>query len=302
MKISIAITNHNQEKTVDFCIKQLQNQSIIPYEIFVLSDGKKYYNKDATCINNKIKKGRCDNRNSVIEEFLATDSDALIFLDGDTYPKDTTFLEKYNKLLNKYDLIFGTREHTSINGLKLPASDLLTANMDELWLGKDLNYTDLRIVSGAVDAFQNAKTFDEKLDLMITGMIGWSCNFALTRDGIIKLTEFMQEKYNIKNCIFDSTTFSKNWGYEDVAMGIDALFAGLNIWIDEKVTVIHQSHNRSDGLFDHIKGRHLIMNRYRNLINTNNIKNKTYMSIILLYGFFMVGVITGLITGYCAFI
>jgi hypothetical protein len=49
--------------------------------------------------------------------------------------------------------------------------------------------------------------------------------------------------------------------------GIDAMFAKLNIYIQDSAKVIHKSHNRSDGLFDHIKGKHLIMNRYRNLIN-----------------------------------
>lgn len=41
---------------------------------------------------------------------------------------------------------------------------------------------------------------------------------------------------------------------------------GLNIYIQDAAKVIHQSHNRSDGLFDHIKGKHLIMDRYRNLL------------------------------------
>jgi hypothetical protein len=49
--------------------------------------------------------------------------------------------------------------------------------------------------------------------------------------------------------------------------GIDAMFAKLNVYIQDVSRVIHKSHNRSDGLFDHIKGKHLIMNRYRNLIN-----------------------------------
>ena len=104
--------------------------------------------------------------------------DAIIFIDGDTIPKDNDFIEKYEVLFDDYDLIFGTREHTDISGLNVPPSDILTANMDELWQNKPLNYQDLRVVSKAVESWQNATSFNEKLDLMITGMIGWSCNFV----------------------------------------------------------------------------------------------------------------------------
>lgn len=297
MNISIAITNHNQNEQIKNTIKLLKDQTVQPYEIFVLSDAKQFKQKGITCINNKKLKGRCDNRNSVIPEFLATDSDALIFLDGDSYPKNIDFIEKYVKLLNKYDMVFGTREHTDISKIKIPASDLLTANMDELWQKKKLNYKDLRAVSGAIEAFQNAKTFDEKADLMLTGMVCWSCNFGITKKGIEKLSDFMTEKYGIENSIFDAKTFSSNWGYEDVAMGLDALFAGLKIWITEGLEIKHIAHERSDGLFDHVKGRHLIMNRYRNLMKKD--RDNLLLLMMISFGFFMAGIITGLITSQC---
>lgn len=267
MKLSVAITSHNQTEQLAKTIYVLNEQTEKPDNIFLLVDGKKDLDiyKNVTVINNTENPGRCNNRNSVILPFLNSDSDALIFIDGDSWPKDKKFIKNYKKLLSKYDLVFGTRRHTSIDNITLPASDLLTANMDELWQGKELNYDDLRVTSGAVKAWNNAKSFYEKVDLMLTGMIGWSCNFGITKTGLLKHLEFMKHEYNLENALFDSKAFSKGWGYEDVAMGIDAIYAGLEVGISEDIEIMHQAHERTDGLFDHIKGRHIIMERYRNL-------------------------------------
>lgn len=268
MKISVAITNHNQDHIIPKTIYMLNEQIDIPDKIYILTDGKEFKNiyKNVENIDNRKNPGRCQNRNSVILTFLNNDTDALIFIDGDSWPSDKKFITRYKKLFNKYDLVFGTRRHTSVNDIKVPASDLLTANMDELWQGKELNYDDLRETSGAIKAWNNAKSFNERVDLMLTGMIGWSCNFGITKNGLKKHIEFMNTKYGIENSLFDSKAFSKGWGYEDVAMGLDAMYAGLSVTISNDIEIMHQSHERTDGLFDHIKGRHLIMDRYRNLI------------------------------------
>ena len=110
-----------------------------------------------------------------------------LFMDGDCFPDTDDFLGKYAVLLQKHDLVFGTRRHTDVDGLDMPPSDLLTANMDNMWKGNPIDYTDLRVVAGAVTAWQEAKTFSERLDLMLTGMIGWSCNFGFSKEGLIKL-------------------------------------------------------------------------------------------------------------------
>lgn len=296
MKISICITNHNQNDIVSQTIKLLNQQYQKPEFIFVCSDDRIFKSNDenVVCINKK-QKGRCNNRNSVINEFLNTDSDALIFIDGDTYPKNNDFIIKYEDYFEKYDLVFGTREHTNPVGIKKPASDLLTANMDNLWNHKPLNYDDLRVASNAVSIWQNTFKFNEKLDLMITGMIGWSCNFGITRKGLLKHLDFMEEHYG-KRELFDSKAFKGNWGYEDVAMGIDSLFAGLNIWIADDIKIIHKAHERTDGLFDHVAGRHLIMDRVRNLSTSTKVKNKVYTSLMILFGTYILGLITGLVT------
>lgn len=299
MRIGLSITNHNQNDNIKSIIDNITKQTIQPDVIFVCSDGKQFKSnvKNVVCINNKKLKGRCQNRNSVIPYFYKNNLDAIIFIDGDTYPKNNDFIEKYEKLFEKYDLIFGTREHTDISGLKVPPSDLLTANMDELWQNKPLNYQDLRVVSKAVETWQNANTFNEKLDLMITGMIGWSCNFGFTKLGLTKLLDFMEDNYGRRE-IFDSQAFNGSWGYEDVAMGLDALYANLNIWITDDVKILHKSHERTDGLFDHVKGRHLIMERSRNLDKLSKQKDKLYILLMLLFGFYIVGIITGLFTAY----
>lgn len=302
MNIGIAITNHNQNENIKKTLDVLLKQKVKPSKIFICSDGKPFSSdkENVVCINNKEMKGRCLNRNSVIPYFLNEDLDALIFMDGDTAPKNKDFIKKYQEYFKNYDLIFGTREHTDITGLKKPPSDILTANMDELWLKKKLKYADLRVVSKSVDTWQKSKTFNEKLDLMLTGMIGWSCNFGITKAGLNKMLDFMENTYG-KGELFDSQAFNGSWGYEDVAMGIDALYAGLAIWIADDVRIVHQAHERSDGLFDHVKGRHLIMERYRFLEKNSKIKNKIYWNIIFWFSFYIAGIITGLFTMYYTF-
>lgn len=297
MRIGISITNHNQNKNIEKTLNILSKQTVKPDMIFICSDAKPFNTEqeNVVCINNDVLKGRCQNRNSVISYFYKNNLDALIFIDGDTYPKEKDFIEKYIEYFKKYDLIFGTREHTDINKLKVPPSDLLTANMDELWQKKPLNYQDLRVVSKAVESWQIFKTFTEKLDLMLTGMIGWSCNFGFTKKGMTKLLDFMKNNYGRRE-IFDSKAFNGSLGYEDVAMGIDALYAGLDIWITDDIKIMHKVHERTDGLFDHVKGRHLIMERNRMLEGLNKQKNTLYSLLMILFGFYIAGIITGLIT------
>lgn len=212
MRIGISLTNHNQHDNIKKVIDDLKKQTVKPYVIFVCSDDAPFESLEhnVICINNYKMKGRCQNRNSVIPYFYEYKLDAIIFMDGDTTPKETDFIEKYEKYFDKYDLIFGTREHTDITGLVKPPSDLLTANMDELWQNKPLNYNDLRVVAKAVDNWQNSKTFNEKLDLMLTGMIGWSCNFGFSKKGLTTLLDFMKNVYG-RNEMFDSKAFSGGW-------------------------------------------------------------------------------------------
>lgn len=300
MSIAVAIPNHNQHRTVLKTIDMLMSQTVRPAAIFVLSDAKPFYSGNPLVVHivNREKTGRCDNRNSVVRPFLESGADCLVFMDGDCCPKERDYLERYEALLTKHGLVFGTREHTEVKHgrIALPASDLLTANMDNMWAGKPLDYTDLRVASGAVSAWQTAKTFNERLDLMLTGMIGWSCNFGFSRTGLDSLAKFVGRRYGVADGIFDSGAFTDGWGYEDVAMGIDAMYAGLDIWIDTSVPVMHRSHERSDGLFDHVKGRHVIMERYRDIEKSMRGRNLVLYSAIVASAFFTGGLITGLVT------
>jgi len=300
MSIAVAITNHNQHAMVRTAIEKLMSGSLKPSAIFVMSDGKPFFMDTYPGIvsinNGKALAGRCHNRNSVIRPFLDSGIDALVFIDGDCFPDQGDFLEKYVALLDNHDLVFGTRRHTPVDGLELPPSDLLTANMDNLYAGRPLNYVDLRLVSGAVSAWRDSKSFTEKLDLMLTGMIGWSCNFGMSRAGIMRLMAFQRSTYGMDEGIFDSNAFGDGWGYEDVAMGIDALYAGLDIDITDGVRVIHKSHDRSDGLFDHVRGRHAIMERYRDLSGAVENWEWVKRAALVASAFFTGGLITGLIT------
>ena len=301
MRIAVAIPNHNQHEMVTETIKLLYAQPTKPAAVYVMSDAKPFWNihniGNVIPINNKDKfLGRCGNRNSVIKEFLWSPYDALVFLDGDCYPDSPDFLGTYERLLDNHDLVFGTRRHDDVSGLTNPPSDLLTANMDNMWAGKPIDYTDLRMVSGAVSAWKESKTFNEKLDLMLTGMIGWSCNFGFSKKGLMMLRSFQEKTYGLGEGIFDSEAFGNGWGYEDVAMGIDALYAGLDIDITDTVRVGHRSHNRSDGLFDHVKGRHAIMERHRMLERYVKSRNGILRLAMAITAFFTAGLITGMVT------
>lgn len=301
MGIAVAIVNHDQHSIVKEAIKILASGTIKPEAIYVLSDGKPFKpmkrHPEVIPINNpKECSGRCANRNSVIGPFLKSGINSIVFLDGDCVPEDSRFLETYEGLLDNHDLVFGTRRHTDVSGLALPPSDLLTANMDNLYRGKPLDYTDLRVVSGAVKAWKESKTFHEKVDLMLTGMIGWSCNFGFSRKGLYDLRLFQRDTYGFSEGIFDSNAFSGGWGYEDVAMGIDAMYAGLDVDISDRVRVVHRSHERSDELFDHVKGRHAVMDRYRELEKSVNAWENIKRAAILASAFFTGGLITGMVT------
>ncbi len=301
MRIAVAIPNHAQHQMVTETIKMLYAQPTKPAAVYVMSDSKPFWDihglGNVIPINNKDKfLGRCGNRNSVIDKFLESDYEALVFLDGDCYPDSPDFLGTYAKLLDNYDLVFGTRRHDDVSTLDTPPSDLLTANMDNMWSGQPIDYTDLRKVSGAVDAWKESKTFSERLDLMLTGMIGWSCNFGFSRKGLKRLRTFQKQTYGLDEGIFDSEAFGDGWGYEDVAMGIDALYAGLDIWITDTVRVGHRSHNRTDVLFDHVRGRHKIMERYRMLDRYVKSHDGILRLAIAATAFFTAGLITGMVT------
>ena len=134
---------------------------------------------------------------------------------------------------------------------------------------------------------------------MVTGMIGWSCNFGFTRKALEKHMSFMKTAYG-RYELFDSNAFNGSWGYEDVAMGIDALYAGISIGISDDLKVVHSAHDRTDGLFDHVNGRHLIMQRVRGLEKTAKVKNMAYTVMLVMFLAYIAGIITGLVTGAIA--
>lgn len=254
MKISICITNHNQNDLVKQTLDIIEYQYQKPEYIFVCSDDKPYKTKDpkVICINKSN-----DPMNTVIKEFIDTDSDALLFINGDSYPKEKDFLIKYEDLFEKYDLVIGTKEYI-----------------------KNKN----KIENSFVDKWENAKTFTEKLDL-ITEMNGFTSNFGITRTGLMKYLKFMEKHYE-KRVLFDDC---ENY---DIAMGIDALYAGLNIWISNDIKILQQTPDKN--IVEN--NRHLIMERVRNLDKITTIKDKAYTTLIIMFWVYIVGVITGLVT------
>jgi hypothetical protein len=296
MKVSVCLLNHNQNEQITNTLSILKKQVKKPEHIFICSDAKSFYSKDdsITCINKKNSK---ELQNNLIKEFFDSESDAIIFIAGDTYPKAKDFILNYSELLEKNDLVFGTLEHTNPRFLESPPTDLLTANMENMWHKERLDFTDLRVSSGAFLSWNNAKTFNHKLDLLITGLISACNNFAFTRKSLEKYLAFMNKTYN-RNEIIDSSILNIHKG---TALGIDALYAGLTICVSEDVIAVHKVHEREEPLFGDIVNKHLILERVRNLDKTSKIKDRAYISMMLLFLMYIAGIITGLITGYISF-
>lgn len=296
MKISICLINHNQNEQITNTLSILKKQVKKADHIFICSDAKVYTSKDTdvTCINNKNKK---ELQSTLIKEFLDSETDAIIFLEGDTYPKTKEFILNYSEILEKHDLVFGTLEHTSPRFLESPPTDLLTANMENMWRKERLDFTDLRVSSGAFLSWNNAKTFNQKLDLLITGLISADNNFAFTRKGLEKHLAFMNKTYN-RNEVIDSSVLNIHRG---TTLGIDALYAGLTIGVSEDIIAVHKVHEREEPLFGEIVNKHLILERVRNLDKASKIKDRVYISMMLLFLLYIAGIITGLITGYISF-
>jgi glycosyltransferase involved in cell wall biosynthesis len=302
MKLAICIPYKNQKDTVEFCLKKLLKQTRKPDIIIVVNDNSNHIPSFDKSITNKLcvivqnlsesTSGRCHARNRAIDTADAWGCDSVIFLDGDTFPANNTFVEDYAKQLSSTEpvAIFGPRSHihrpvkikdisdldsdTIIAGVyphieidRYP-SDLLTANMDNLALNKRFNeweHSDLRIVSGHFLSWEGTADINERADMLTSGMISWSCNFGLNKLAWTQLSQFMEVTYGTQT-YFDFKMFSDGWGYEDVAFGIDLHFAGVNISVgDESINIYHFMHNRSDNLHTHILGRHRIMERYRKI-------------------------------------
>jgi glycosyltransferase involved in cell wall biosynthesis len=299
-RITVVLPCHNQDTIVNFCIKKLYTQSVSGIHVLVVDDHSKSFNLTSKASGSVVEvksidakvKGRSSTRNLGIRTALEDGADVVIFMDGDTFPESDDFVENHLSSLgghpyNKSRLVFGMRKHTKecaggpeewesskdskfkihITYPKYP-SDLLTGNMDNLAEGNELDYRDLRILSGVTDKFNTIKDFDEKADYLLTGMVAWSCNFSITKKALNDIKGIMDKVYDLDGW-FDDKAFNTGWGYEDVALGMDAHFAGVDIRTNVDSDIIHFMHGRSDGLFTHLEGKHKIMERYRMLRDSN---------------------------------
>ena len=293
MNIVVVIPCHNQDEIVKLNISRLlNNQTIVPNKIIVVNDKSTSFSIIETDIIKVIHtsiNGRSSTRNYGIKTALEVGADLVIFMDGDTVPEHDRFIENYAELYPDENpwpkFVFGTRKHVSrpvegqlsrfftgmpyneVKVTKYP-SDLLTGNMDKIITDRpirlrDLDTRDLRIISGVADEF-NKLNHEEKIDMVISGMVTWSCNFAVNKHGLSLLRSHNMMVHG-REFYFDDNDFNTGWGYEDVALGLDAMFAGVDIMISKASDILHFVHNRSDELNTHIVGRHKIMDRYRKL-------------------------------------
>lgn len=278
---------HNQEEIIKVTLERVKQQSMVPAHVIVVDD-----HSDTQTLRDSedgwlrvihgAERGRSTTRNRGIQEAMDMEADVISFMDGDSLPEDYKFFERLEGKIDAFlpQLVFGTRVHserpydmdkwskgkpTFFKRNRNYPSDLLTANMDNLQHHKPLEYRDLRVVAQVIDSYNRLKTFHEKVDFMLTGMVSWSCNFTVTAQALIRIRAFMNEVYGIDTW-FDDVTFKSKWGYEDVAFGIDALYAGVRVYMQDYSRVIHFMHGRSDELFTHVHGKHLVMERYRHIL------------------------------------
>lgn len=291
MSSSVIILCRDQQDFVNYAIAKLCEQTVLPRNIIVVDDGsiEPFYpivDTLVTVIRNEKPVGRARGRNLGINRALTTGNNYLIFFDGDSFPADKYFIENYEKAFSEHSSdcvsFYGMREHIqrpldfgeflkdsesySFKPImKMPSSFLNSNNdnlYDNLYFQRDLDYEDYRDISGIVDLYGKMTSFNEKIDLILTGRITWSCNFAIDVHGIEAVN-----KINDYQFYFDDTEF-KSWGHEDVAFGVDSMFAGVDCRLIKNTYIKHFLHERApeDTVVGRTAGRHKIMNRYRRLL------------------------------------
>lgn len=290
--IALVIPCHNQQDIIEHNLKVLQKQTVLPRVVIIIEDHSDKFTLDPNKYNNVFdvvvvenpEKGRSSTRNLGIKSAMAQGVKYISFMDGDSVPEDELYFERLLTHLEDSEdtLVFGTRihqerpydfdkwfkgENTFYERFPNKPSDLLTGNMDNLVEGAPLDYRDLREISEVVGNFNSLTNFHDKVDFILTGMVTWSCSFTGSTKAFIKFREFMQRTYSL-NTWFDEETFKTQWGYEDIAFGLDAQYAGVNIKLQDDSRVIHFMHGRSDNPFTHITGKHILMERYRYLLRT----------------------------------
>ena len=281
MKISILINNHNQNELVKQTIEVLNYQHQKPHLIYVCSDDKSFTSNidNVVCIDRDINHG--------LEEFLCSDSDALIVLGGDCYPSDKKFIMNYEEHLEQFDLVYGMKEYSNPERIaKLPL-DLGIENIDNLWKNKQLNLEDIREYMNVVNRWQNTFSSTEKLDMIVSGNVGWNGNFGITKKALFKLKKFIKS-LNDNRQIMD---FS-----DDLKFCLEAFYSGLKIWMASDVKVVQKISNRKKSIVEEQFDSKLILSKLKKLDSTAKVKDRVYTSMIILFGVYIAGLITGLVT------
>lgn len=288
MSTSVIILCRDQQNFVNYAIAKLCEQTVLPRNIIVVDDGsiEPFYpivDTLVTVIRNEKSVGRARGRNIGINKALTMGNNYLVFFDGDSFPANKHFIENYEKAFSEYGSecvgFYGMREHIQrpedfeeflkddesycyMPVDKMPSS-FLNSNSDNLYdnlyFERELDYKDYRDISGIVDLYNKMTSFNEKMDLILTGRITWSCNFAIDVPGLKAIRRINDDLF-----YFDDTEF-KSWGHEDVAFGVDSMFAGVECRLITNTYIKHFLHERApeDTVVGRTAGRHKIMNRYR---------------------------------------
>jgi len=279
--LTVIIPCKNQDSIVNLAIDMFRHMPTPPDNILVLNDRSDTFNIKEDSFVNVLNtadygiSGRSATRNLGIQFCYEIGTDRFIFIDGDSVPRNSSFIKQYNHEFdeNENQLLIGLRNHVneiSYKDVKLCSgkinkypSDYLTTNQDNFSLGLTPTNEDLRKVSKMNKYFNASTTFEEKSDHMLSGWVMWSCNFGISKIALDKLQDHNNKVFG-SPFWFDEIEFTK-WGYEDIAFGLDALYSDVDVNFISVYTE-HLMHDRSDELFTHIEGKSLIYKRYRKLL------------------------------------
>lgn len=274
MIVSVVIICHNQDHIVNLNIAHLCGLSsgyvtkVFPNHIIVVHDRSEltsmltesvYTDKNAEVkIHYYDTKecgvfGRAAARNIGIGKALDFNSDVVIFMDGDTIPTHNSFVGIHSSWYEKYNnarMVFGLRNMVH----KISYGNITIFSTD----AEAKEETDPRLTSEVYPRFNNLADFDERANFIMTGWVTWTCNFSINRKALDAIWNMHNKGY-----WFDESF--KDWGFEDNAFGLDALYAGVDINIDNMVTVNHLIHKSEYTQLKQILGSSMIFNRFRKL-------------------------------------
>jgi glycosyltransferase involved in cell wall biosynthesis len=251
----------NQANFIQKKISLLKDQTYPCDILFVNDSNVDIQIEDVIIINNHQNIGRSASRNKAINYAIENNYDIIIFTDGDCFPISNKFVECYINEINKLNylsFLYGMRLNVRDKNIEVTRYPMCVSQANLGVLPENYNLDDPRVITHIVDEYNKGNDL-YRLDMLSTGKIAWSCNFACN-------VKALEEK----NLRFDEINYP-GWGYEDIDFSVRAWFQNIEIHLTDikDIYVSHILHDtaKEDDFVYHYQGQHKIMNLYRKLLN-----------------------------------